>query len=675
MSSSKARELPFTLTVANVTPSRLPDYLDPYTHPSPSGQWSDFPIASVVIDGEVWIIYKNGYSEKVIRYKGSHIEDAVRQADGTLNPTHPAHGTVIHPYLLGGMWYDPESKKLYAPMHCEYPPYTQGAGIVLRQTHLATSADKGLTWTYEGPLLTGDVATPPFAHSGTYWEGGDGDFYLYVDEPGGYFYLFTTYYLWPKPGVDAPYFMRHRVARCKIGDKMAPGTWRRFHNGTWTQPGIGGKASYVDAHRVIYSTYLRKYLSFNFGCGLSVCDDLGRQDWSPCFKIPGDYWGTQKNLEITPVDADGISTWACGQPFYIYTYLQGWNAGPGSKCRIELGPGVTTDAGGYLGWGTGADAKHFFDPQWEGPATTDPLRPYGQPSYDSADPIEARRVRKVSCTSPEAVNCGAWELQDGPIPSRGSHQAGDSVTLSFKAAGIYWRARQGPDCGKADVFLDGVLHKTVDCRGADTPYKLWFVKTGLDAKVTHTIQVVVRGEGGAGAAGAWIRHLSFECEGETSQASDAFSGVMGKNDWHYLARDGGAYGNLEFAPAANIWQGPGQTEGQAFPGPAVGLDWLMPGQHADAVRQWVAPRDGIVRVEGCVSTGPEMTNGVVAGIAHNAAVIWPARVVQCGKPSAHDLRLTVKKGDTISFRVGPNGVVAKDNRARWDPAITFIEAE
>lgn len=661
-----AEDLPFTLTVTNVTPSTLPDYLDPYNRPSPTRQLVDFPVSSVMIDGELWIIYKNGYAERIIRYKGSHIENAVRQPDGSLNRTHKTYGTVVHPYLLGGMWYDPEGKRLYGPMHCEYAGYTSGAGIVLRQTHLATSADKGLTWTYEGPLITGDTTIPPFAHSGRYWEGGEGDFYLYVDEPGGYFYIFTSYYLWPKPGISGPYFMRHRVARCRIADKMAPGKWQRFYNGGWTEPGIGGKSSYVDAHRVVYSTYLKKYLSFNYGSGLSVCTDLAKQDWSACFSIPpGNCWGTQKNLEITPVDADRVNTWACGQTMFLYTYLQGWNAGPGSKYRLDFGPGKTTDTAGYLGWGAGVDAKRFFDPNWEGHPTTDPLRPYGEPSYDSPDPIEGRRVRKVPCTTQEAVYSGEWKFQGAPVAFRASDKRDDSVTLEFKGTGIYWRAQQAPDCGKADVLLDGTLQKTVDCGGGYTPYKFWFVKTGLDPKVAHTIKIVVRGEKNAASKGTWIKHMSFECAGESNQASDGFSGVMGKNDWHYLAWDGTAYSKLEFKPAANVWQ-----KGDKL---VVGPDWLLPDDGRDAVRQWVAPRDGSVRVEGSVSVGPGNGDGVKAEIAHNAAVAWPAGLVQHGKPLAHDVRLSVRKGDMVSFRVGRNGSVTPDDRTQWNPAITFVE--
>ena len=661
--ATRAETLPFTFKITNVTPATLPEYLDPHTHPSPSGQWSDFPVSTVMIEGEFWVIYKNGYAGKVIRYKGSNVDNAVRQADGTLNPTHPVYGTVIHPYLLGGMWYDPAGKKLYAPMHCEYPGYTGGAGVVLRQTHLATSTDKGLTWNYEGPLLSGDTSIPPFTHSGSYWDGGDGDFYLYVDEPSGYFYVFTTFYLWPKPGVSAPYFMRHRVARCKISDKMASGKWQRYYNGAWTEPGIAGKSSYVDAHRVIYSSYLKKYLSFNFGSGLSVCSDLARQDWSACFYVPGNYWGTQKNLETTPVDIDLNSTWVCGQTLYLYTYLQGWNAGPGVKYRIDFGPGETTDAAGYLGWGTGVDAKKFFDPEWEGRPSTDPLRPYGSPSYDNADPIESRRVRKVDCANPEAAYSGEWKPQEAPIAARNSDKHGNSVIFRFQGTGIYWRAQQGPDCGKADVFLDGTLQKTVDCYGACTPYRFWFARSGLDAKIEHTLRIVVRGEKNEKSTGAWIKHMAFECAGETSQASDGFSGVMGKNDWYYLDWDGAAYSKLEFNPVTNIWQ-----KGKLAAGP----DSLTPDEGRSAVRQWVAPHDGAVRVEGRVPSGPGKGDGVKAEILHNSTVVWPASSAQPGTPLLHDLRLTVKKGDTVSFRVSKNGPVTPDNRTQWDPAVTYL---
>jgi hypothetical protein len=453
--------------------------------------------------------------------------------------------------------------------------------------------------------------------------------------------------------------MRHRVARCRISDKMAPGKWLRWYNGGWTEPGIGGKSSYVEAHCVIYSTYLRKFLSFNYGSGLSVCTDLAKQDWSPHFFIAEDCWGTQKNLEITPMDEGKTNTWRFDRTLNLYTYLQGWNAGPGHSYRLDFGPGETPDTNGYVDWGAGVDAKKFFDPNWEGRPTADPLRPYGQPSYDSADPIEGRRTRKVGCQSAETAYSGSWLQQDAPARSSASATAKDSVSLTFTGGGIYWRAAQGPDCGKADILLDGVLQKTVDCYGIHSPHRFWFVKTGLDASAPHTIRIIVRGDKNPRSSGTAIRHISFEYSAESNQASDGFSGVMGKNDWHYLAWDGAALGRLEFS-ANNTWQRAGQ--------PAIGPDWLMPGDGWDAVRQWVAPHAGAVRLEGAVGILPGDAGGVKAQVCHGPAAgapdqakeIWSSELSSSDKqPSNHDMKLEVRAGDAITFRVSKSGTPGK----------------
>ena len=114
-----------------------------------------------------------------------------------------------------------------------------------------------------------------------YWDGGDGDFYTYVDARAGYLYLYTNHYTFPKTAVKAASFCRHHVARCAIGDKMAPGKWKKFYNGSWSEPGLGGKASWVDAYCVMYNTYLKKYISFNYGNSLSFCSDLSSRTGRP----------------------------------------------------------------------------------------------------------------------------------------------------------------------------------------------------------------------------------------------------------------------------------------------------------------------------------------------------------------------------------------------------------
>jgi hypothetical protein len=90
------------------------------------------------------------------------------------------------------------------------------------------------------------------------------------------------------------------------------------------------------------------------------------------------------------------------------------------------------------------------------------------------------------------------------------------------------------------------------------------------------------------------------------------------------------------------------------------------------VRQWVADRDG---VEGSVSVSTGSGDGVKATILHNNAVVWPEAVVVHAKSLSHDLRVSVTKGDTLAFRVSRIGDVTPDDRAQWDPAITFVDPE
>ena len=99
--------LPFSIKVTEEKIDKLPDYM---SDRNPVDM--DFPYCPVMIDGEFWVMYKNGYNDPVFRYKGTNIENAVRQPDGKGDLPFRA-------YILGGVWYDAGEKKLYAPLHYE----------------------------------------------------------------------------------------------------------------------------------------------------------------------------------------------------------------------------------------------------------------------------------------------------------------------------------------------------------------------------------------------------------------------------------------------------------------------------------------------------------------------------------------------------------------------------
>ena len=102
-----ANVLPLTLSVTKTPFERPPDYFgggagNPYT-------WVDFPVCPVEIDGEYWVIYKNGDIPTVFRWRGTNLENGKRQADGS------APLPVRRPYLLGGLWYDPRRRSSTPP--------------------------------------------------------------------------------------------------------------------------------------------------------------------------------------------------------------------------------------------------------------------------------------------------------------------------------------------------------------------------------------------------------------------------------------------------------------------------------------------------------------------------------------------------------------------------------
>jgi len=80
--------------------------------------------------------------------------------------------------------------------------------------------------------------------------------------------------------------------------------------------------------------------------------------------------------------------------------------------------------------------------------------------------------------------------------SRYAGKAGDEASISFRGTGIALTGNWVRDGGKADVFIDGNLHRTIDTyyffAGQEHVETIWHV-TGLQPG-EHNMQLVVRGE-------------------------------------------------------------------------------------------------------------------------------------------------------------------------------------
>lgn len=155
-----------------------------------------------------------------------------------------------------GVWIDPATGTWHAVINDEFqfdPWQTTGVGATIAQRihtghHnnrilLATSDDKGESWQYQGPALTSawddnglidSAASPgqtyPFGNSGPR---------LFVDYSTGYFYLSYNVKIYQKPA-SATVASWTEMARAPISGGMASGTWQKYYDGSWSQPGIGG---------------------------------------------------------------------------------------------------------------------------------------------------------------------------------------------------------------------------------------------------------------------------------------------------------------------------------------------------------------------------------------------------------------------------------------------------
>jgi len=145
---------------------------------------------------------------------------------------------------LAGVWVDPDTGDWYGLVHNEFTPQPFGDGLHFDGLDYTVSTDQGKTWTIKDHVLTspystkrGDTAAFP---QQTYHYG-VGDPRLYVDTASGYFYVFYGSRIVDKGG-SWKAFHGH-VARAPISGKMATGTWQKWYDGAWTEPGIGGRES------------------------------------------------------------------------------------------------------------------------------------------------------------------------------------------------------------------------------------------------------------------------------------------------------------------------------------------------------------------------------------------------------------------------------------------------
>ena len=123
--------------------------------------------------------------------------------------------------------------------------------------------------------------------------------------------------------------------------------------------------------------------------------------------------------------------------------------------------------------------------------------------------------KKINAFAPEGVELkgkwnnysyiNPWSKKEVKDQSRFSGNAGDEITFTFEGTGASVVGNWFKDGGRADVFVDGTLKRTIDCyfdfaNQQHENMNLYHI-TGLQ-EGKHTIKVVVKGEKHPESAGA-----------------------------------------------------------------------------------------------------------------------------------------------------------------------------
>ncbi|MGP9022627.1 RICIN domain-containing protein [Streptomyces sp. BR1] len=147
---------------------------------------------------------------------------------------------------LVGVWVDPDTGDWYGLVHNEFTPQPFGDGLHYDAIDYAVSKNQGKVWTILGHAITSPYSTSrndSSAFPNQTYDYGDGDQRLFVDPASGYFYVYYGSRIVPKGGVGGSTGGLAHVARAPISSKMATGSWSKWYDGSWSQPGVGGLES------------------------------------------------------------------------------------------------------------------------------------------------------------------------------------------------------------------------------------------------------------------------------------------------------------------------------------------------------------------------------------------------------------------------------------------------
>jgi hypothetical protein len=131
----------------------------------------------------------------------------------------------------------------------------------------------------------------------------------------------------------------------------------------------------------------------------------------------------------------------------------------------------------------------------------------GNPAAAVRAPFEA--LRSIEQTSPAVTKrpARAWSSVRVAGASSGSYvvagHANAAIRMAFDGTGVDWTTVTGPNRGRARVYLDGALVRTVDLFSVARTFDVVVPLEGLPDGA-HVLRIVVTGRARAGSAGSLV---------------------------------------------------------------------------------------------------------------------------------------------------------------------------
>jgi hypothetical protein len=310
-------------------------------------------------EGTVWALLGHTNKGGVTLWKGTGIDEMemvgpvtynfkIGLAGEAFNGTHYPSGPLSRGQLWPmGLWIDKGTGRFYCYIHNEtgwgaaesaYTVHRQERGEPdFRNIGLMSSGDKGLSWDFEGWIIADEAVSysEEYRPDGITEGGqkldniclGSGDFSMFANEKDGYLYIYYSQLCYSfVEGVKPSRPSAVCVARAPMETNGMPGSWMKYYDGSFSQPGQMGKADIVFTGLwpcVTYNTYLKKYIATGTNgtivAGLS--DDLVH--WTDIKNIATDR-DDIKNPYYTMIDPTGnADLQVTGKTFRVYTEHNG----------------------------------------------------------------------------------------------------------------------------------------------------------------------------------------------------------------------------------------------------------------------------------------------------------------------------------------------------------------